>query len=68
MPSDGYFLTSARLGFRCWSTQDLPLAQALWGDLEVTRFFGGPFSTEEVSRRLEREIAPARVAAIIGSA
>jgi [ribosomal protein S5]-alanine N-acetyltransferase len=57
MPSDGYFLTSARLGFRCWSADDLPLAQALWGDLEVTRFFGGPFSTEEVSRRLEREIA-----------
>jgi [ribosomal protein S5]-alanine N-acetyltransferase len=57
MPSNGYFLTSARLGFRCWSADDLPLAQALWGDLEVTRFFGGPFSTEEVSRRLEREIA-----------
>lgn len=52
-----YFLKSARLGFRCWSKEDLPLARELWGDLDVTRFFGGPFSNEEVSLRLEREIA-----------
>jgi RimJ/RimL family protein N-acetyltransferase len=51
-----YFLKSARLGFRHWSKEDLPAARELWGDLEVTRFFGGPFSEEEIGRRLEREI------------
>lgn len=55
--TDPYFLKSARLGFRCWSADDLPLARALWGDLEVTRYFGGPFSEEEIRARLEREIA-----------
>jgi ribosomal-protein-alanine N-acetyltransferase len=54
---DPYFLRSERLGFRCWSLEDYPLARLLWGDIEVTRFFGGPFSDEEVRARLEREIA-----------
>jgi [ribosomal protein S5]-alanine N-acetyltransferase len=57
MQGERYFLKSKRLGFRCWSPDDLPLAQDLWGDIAVTRFLGGTFSTEEVSRRLEREIA-----------
>jgi ribosomal-protein-alanine N-acetyltransferase len=52
-----YFLKSERLGFRCWSREDLPLARELWGDIEVTRFFGGPFSEEEIARRLEKEIS-----------
>jgi [ribosomal protein S5]-alanine N-acetyltransferase len=52
-----YFLKSERLGFRCWSQDDLPLARELWGDIEVTRFFGGPFSEEEIGQRLEREIS-----------
>ena len=51
-----YFLKSARLGFRYWTKEDLPLARELWGDLDVTRFFGGPFSDEEIHLRLEREI------------
>jgi [ribosomal protein S5]-alanine N-acetyltransferase len=51
-----YFLKSERLGFRCWSKDDLPLARELWGDIGVTRFFGGPFSDEEIRQRLEREI------------
>ena len=54
--SERYFLKSERLGFRCWSREDLPLARALWGDIEVTRFFGGPFSEEEIARRLGKEI------------
>jgi RimJ/RimL family protein N-acetyltransferase len=29
----------------------------LWGDPEVTKFIGGPFSTEQVLDRLAREIA-----------
>jgi hypothetical protein len=43
-----YFLNSEWLGFRCWSREDLPLAKELWGDIEVTRYFGGPFPDEEV--------------------
>jgi ribosomal-protein-alanine N-acetyltransferase len=52
-----YFLKSARLGFGYWSAEDLPLAIALWGNPQVTRFFGGPFSQEKIKERLAREIA-----------
>jgi RimJ/RimL family protein N-acetyltransferase len=52
-----YFLQTPRLGFRRWAEGDASLAQALWGDPEVTRLFGGPFSHEQVRARLAREIA-----------
>jgi RimJ/RimL family protein N-acetyltransferase len=52
----GYFLTSARLGFRRWSMDDLPLAAALWSDPEVTRLIGGPFTAAAVEQRLRAEI------------
>jgi [ribosomal protein S5]-alanine N-acetyltransferase len=52
-----YFLTSARLGFRRWSEQDLSQAIALWGDPEVTALIGGPFTEEIVRTRLTKEIA-----------
>lgn len=52
-----YFLTSARLGFRCWGDDDLPLAMELWGDPEATRKIGGPFTPEMVRLRLEKEIS-----------
>jgi RimJ/RimL family protein N-acetyltransferase len=52
-----YFLKTARLGFSRWSSNDLPLAVALWGDVEVTRFIGGPFSQEQIKERLDRHIA-----------
>ena len=55
--SGSYFLTTARLGFRHWLPEDLPLAMALWADSEVTALIGGPFSGEQVQARLEREIA-----------
>jgi [ribosomal protein S5]-alanine N-acetyltransferase len=55
--SRDYFLRTARLGFRPWSIDDLPLATALWGDPAVTRFIGGPFSPEEVKEKLGSEIA-----------
>jgi ribosomal-protein-alanine N-acetyltransferase len=55
--SNAYFLRTSRLGFRQWSANDLPLALALWGDPEVTRWIGGPFSPEKVKARLESEIA-----------
>jgi RimJ/RimL family protein N-acetyltransferase len=56
-----YFLKSARLGFRCWKEDDLPLAMELWGDPEVGAWVGGPFSPEAVQERLAREIAGMRV-------
>jgi len=44
------------LGFRWWSQDDLPRARELWGDLEVIKFFGGPFSDEEMQSRLQVEL------------
>jgi len=54
--SADYFLKSERLGFRCWARADLPLARELWGDIEVTRFFGGPFCDEDIWGRFELQI------------
>jgi len=59
-PAPAYFLTSPRLGFRCWRDEDLPLAQQLWGDPQVGRFIGGPFSPEKVKERLGEHIAMMR--------
>ena len=58
--SEGYFLTTERLGFRCWGEHDLPLALAVWGDPQVTRYVGGPFSEQQVAARLAKEIASMR--------
>src|SRR5215470_11368931 len=58
--STAYFLRSPRLGFRPWTDADIALAEGLWGDPEVTRFIGGPFSDEQVRERLAREIATFR--------
>ena len=52
-----YFLKTERLGFSYWSREDLPLAQGLWGDPEVARFLGGPFTEEQIRQRLERHMA-----------
>lgn len=52
-----YFLTTDRLGFSHWLPADLPLAQDLWGDPQVTSLIGGPFTAEQVQRRLNREIS-----------
>ena len=52
-----YFLTSVHLGFRCWSSEDLPLAMELWGDAKVTALIGGPFTPGMVRARLVGEIA-----------
>jgi [ribosomal protein S5]-alanine N-acetyltransferase len=57
MPATPYFLRTERLGFACWSPEDFPAARELWGDLQVTQFFGGPFSEEEIAQRLQREIS-----------
>ncbi len=55
-----YFLKTRRLGFGQWSADDLPLAFELWGDAEVTRLIGGPFSRAQVQARLDRELASLR--------
>lgn len=60
MSDAGYFLRSRRLGFRPWSSADIELTLDLWGDPEVTKLIGGPFSGTEVRERLAREIATQR--------
>jgi len=55
--AQNYFLTSPRLGFSRWTPEDLPLALALWGDEQVTRWIGGPFSSEQVTEKLRQEVA-----------
>lgn len=52
-----YFLTSRRLGFRCWTSGDLPFALRIWTDPEVTRFIGEPCTPEAARLRLQKEIA-----------
>jgi hypothetical protein len=51
-----YFLTSPRLGFRCWTEDDLPLAAELLCDPKVTAFMGGPFTPELAQARLAKGI------------
>jgi len=55
-----YFLRTARLGFRHWRDDDIQLAQGLWGDAQVSRLIGGPFTAEQVRERLAREVAMQR--------
>ena len=59
--TEAYFLTTHRIGFRCWTAEDLSLAVGLWGDPEVMRFIDsrGRLSEEQVRDRLRREIATA---------
>jgi [ribosomal protein S5]-alanine N-acetyltransferase len=47
--------SSARLTFRTWTDEDTALAEALWCDPEVTRFFGGAMSREQARDRLHAE-------------
>ena len=51
-----YFMTTDRLGFGQWGEDDLALAMTLWGDPRVSAFIGGPFTEDEVSALLHREI------------
>ncbi len=52
-----YFLKTARLGFRCWSEADAPLALGLWGDPSVNAFLVGPLTPDAIGARLKREIS-----------
>lgn len=51
-----YRLQSARLGVGVWTPSDLDLADGLWGDPEVARYMGGPFTSAQVARRLAHEV------------
>jgi RimJ/RimL family protein N-acetyltransferase len=51
-----YFLTTERLGFRCWNARDEPLAIDLWCNPQVTALIGGPWTREVALERLAREI------------
>ncbi|HEY6351701.1 MAG TPA: GNAT family N-acetyltransferase [Candidatus Angelobacter sp.] len=59
--TEPYFLKTDRVAFRCWRSDDLPLAMALWGDPLVTKYLGGPFSPEQVQQRLDTEIVNMQV-------
>jgi [ribosomal protein S5]-alanine N-acetyltransferase len=52
---------TARLVFRTWTADDLPLATALWGDARVSALVGGPFDAAAVHERLAFELANQRV-------
>jgi ribosomal-protein-alanine N-acetyltransferase len=52
-----YRLLSARLGIGVWTPADLELAWGLWGNPDVARYMGGPFSPAQVSERLAHEVA-----------
>ncbi len=48
---------SARLRFRTWREEDLPLAIALWTDADVMRYMGGARSIEQATERFREECA-----------
>jgi RimJ/RimL family protein N-acetyltransferase len=54
--SEPYFLESERLGFRVWNDTMENLAVQLWGNEDVTKLIGGPFSPSRVHERLKSEI------------
>jgi hypothetical protein len=57
-----YFLTTERLGLRCWSADDLSLAMNLWGDPKIMAMIDvrGQLSSAEVQEILDKHIATQR--------
>jgi RimJ/RimL family protein N-acetyltransferase len=47
---------TARLEFRWWTGDDLPLALLLWGDPEVMRYMGGPETLGSAEERLALQL------------
>ncbi|MBQ8598957.1 MAG: GNAT family N-acetyltransferase [Oscillospiraceae bacterium] len=56
--SRSYFMITERTGFSHWQKEDLPLAQLLWGDSQVTCYIcaSGSFTPQEIRDRLAKEI------------
>jgi [ribosomal protein S5]-alanine N-acetyltransferase len=57
MDERDWLMETERLRFGIWRDDDTPLAQAIWGDAEVTELTGGPFTAEAIAERLAAEIA-----------
>ena len=51
-----FFLTTERLGFRCWTPSDLALVTEFFSDPKITAPLGGPFSPAKVRAWLAEEI------------
>ena len=51
-----WLMATERLRLGIWRDDDTALAEAIWGDAEVTELTGGPFTTEAVAERLAAEI------------
>jgi RimJ/RimL family protein N-acetyltransferase len=41
--------------FRSWTDKDTALAESLWCDAEVTRYFGGAMTREQAHKKLDTE-------------
>lgn len=54
--SEVFLLKTDRVEFAVWSENDLNEANSLWGNLEVTKLIGGPFSNEMILERLNNEV------------
>lgn len=56
--SMNFWMRSERVGFGRWGATDEPLAQRLWGEVEVTRYLcaSGRFTQEEIRSRLKAEM------------
>ncbi|MCI8511235.1 MAG: GNAT family N-acetyltransferase [Lachnospiraceae bacterium] len=53
-----FFMQTNRIGFSKWSGSDLPFAERLWGNQEVTKYIcaSGRFSRQDIKNRLNQEI------------
>lgn len=61
-PMNAFLLRTPRLGFRYWTSDDLPLARSLWSDPAVTKLMASePWSNQKVQDRLNTEINNAEI-------
>ncbi|MDO4327399.1 MAG: GNAT family N-acetyltransferase [bacterium] len=53
-----FFLKTNRIGFSKWSSEDMTLAQLLWGNPQVTKYIcaSGKFTENDIAHRLDTEI------------
>jgi RimJ/RimL family protein N-acetyltransferase len=49
-------MKTERLRLGIWRRDDTALAEAIWGDPQVTELTGGPFTAEAVAERLATEV------------
>ncbi len=57
MSEQNYFLSTTRLGFRCWTQEDFPLALMLWSDPKVSSLLSKqPWREADVRKMLDNEL------------